>query len=200
VAGFPALLASRPDWVGFNVTIPHKSGILPYLDQVDTAAQEVGAVNCIGVRSGRLWGFNTDVYGFERSLRGEFQVENVRQALILGSGGGSKAVAWVLQRKGITCTLISRKPELTGYAGIERLLNKVEMVVNTTPIGMSPNIHERPEFPYFALTPNHFVYDLIYNPDETVFLQLAKQQGCRTCNGLSMLVGQAEKSWEIWGL
>jgi shikimate dehydrogenase len=218
LSDFPELLRANPDFCGLNVTVPHKIGVMFYLDWVHPDAKEVGAVNCIrisaespiaAVFSGevgikdhefRLEGFNTDVYGFEISLKPLLQPQHT-QALILGSGGASRAVKYVLNKLKIYNTTVSRESD------VERLLyqdltaehlDKYKLIINTTPLGMAPNEEKCPDIPYEALTSEHLLYDLIYNPAETVFLQKGREQGATTKNGSEMLILQAEKSWEIW--
>jgi shikimate dehydrogenase len=195
------ILLSEPYLAGFNVTIPHKENIIPFLDDLDASAQEVGAVNCVKKVGKTLIGYNTDVYGFEKSLLPLVDKNKQIQALILGTGGAAKAVAYVLQKNGIKYVQVSRNPafgKLT-YAQINpETIATYSLIINCTPLGMFPLINESPNIPYQLLTPNHIAYDLIYLPVETQFLQRCKQQGAATKNGLEMLHLQAEKSWEIW--
>lgn len=188
---------------GLNVTIPYKEQILNHLDELDPLAQEVGAVNCITLRNGKTKGYNTDIYGFSQSIKPFLDVNHER-ALLLGTGGASKAVAYALKKIGVQTFSVSsdaaKKSENTFlYADLNKqIMSAFRLIVNTTPLGTFPDVTECPDLPYEQLTANHFVYDLIYNPSETLLLQKAKQQGATVMNGLSMLQLQAEKSWEIW--
>jgi len=204
IEGLKDLLDRLPDLEGLNVTIPYKEQVLRFLDSTDPAAGEIGAVNTIKINhSGdtySLTGFNTDVWGFEISLK-EGLHEWHRRALILGTGGASKAVAWVLKKVGIPYTLISRnrKAGALCYGDVDKdLLQRSLLIVNCTPAGMFPKTDEAPPLPYQWLTPRHYLYDLIYNPGETLFLQKGREAGAYCRNGLAMLHLQAEKSWEIW--
>ncbi len=207
----PGLLRAHPDLRGLNVTIPHKQAVLPYLDVLDETAAAVGAVNCIRIRAGRLEGFNTDVYGFERSCSANLQVgadpnrQPVgwrRSALILGTGGASKSVAFVLKKHGLDFKFVSRRPsgpDEISYASLAGALSPLpRLIVNTTPLGMAPNTDSCPDLPFERLGPEHLVYDLVYNPPETLLLQRAAARGCAVRNGLEMLHLQAEKAWDIW--
>lgn len=192
------LVIDHPDLKGFNVTIPYKEAILPYLDELDETAKAIGAVNTVKVLpNGRLKGFNTDVIGIERTLKNTI----ASPALILGTGGASKAVQYVLHQKGIPFHLVSRDPN-KGHFTYETLTPTVIkehlLIINATPVGMAPNINEAPLIPYEALTPQHILFDLIYNPEETRFLRKGKAKGALTINGLSMLHAQAKASWELW--
>jgi shikimate dehydrogenase len=196
------LLATRPQLQGLNVTIPYKEAVLPFLHELDSSAAEVGAVNCIRIRSGRRKGFNTDVFGFDKSLTDFWSSWPAgKQALVLGSGGASKAVTAVLRRRGLPYQVVSRNGGFTYtrlHARASEILEKTALIVHTTPLGMAPDVDGCPDLPYSLLGPQHFVYDLVYNPAETLLLRRASGQGCQTCNGLPMLYGQAEKAWEIW--
>jgi len=208
ISDLPVLLAKHHDLQGLNVTIPYKEAVLPYLQTLDETARAAGAVNCILVRDGRLSGYNTDVYGFEKSLLNWQTAEGRRinkegHALILGTGGASKAVAYVLKKLGIDFQFVSRSPSghnQIEYAKIPFIINHSSFIINTTPLGMAPHTDQCPDLPYHQLGPQHFVYDLIYNPTETLLLCRAKAQGCAIQNGLAMLHLQAEKSWEIWNV
>jgi len=218
LSDFPELLRANPRLCGLNVTVPYKIGVMYYLDWVHPDAKEVGAVNCIRISaespiaaafSGevgiqdhefRLEGFNTDVYGFEQSLIPLLQPQHT-QALILGSGGASRAVKYVLNKLKIYNTTVSRESD-SGRILYQDLttehLDKYKLIINTTPLGMAPDTDKCPDIPYEALTGEHLLYDLIYNPAETMFLQKGREQGAVTKNGSEMLILQAEKSWEIW--
>lgn len=208
------LLESQPQLSGLNVTIPHKETIIPYLYELDATAKSVGAVNCIKIEnifnSGlktqnlRLKGYNTDVFGFKQSIK-PFLESHHEKALILGTGGGSKAVEYVLKEIGIECFFVSReksdKPNYLTYEEVnEHVINACKLIVNATPLGMYPNGNTFPNIPYEHLSSGHFLYDLVYNPEETEFLKQGKAQDSKTMNGLSMLHLQAEKAWEIWNM
>jgi len=187
---------------GFNVTIPHKQNILPFLNEIDEEAKGVGAVNTVKVLpNGNLIGYNTDVFGFRQSLK-PFLESHHERALILGTGGASKAVNYVLKNLGISVLFASRNPNNTNqiaYCDInEFVIKSHKLIVNTTPLGMSPNEDSCPEIPYQFLSTEHLLYDLVYNPAETIFLKNGKSCSAKTLNGLSMLHLQAEKAWEIW--
>ncbi len=195
------LLANEPDLAGFNVTIPHKETIIPMLDNLDVSAREVGAVNCVCKTGNKLVGYNTDVFGFENTLLPLIQNKRIHQALILGTGGAAKAVAYVLRKNGILNTYVSRNPTAgqLAYADLTPAhFTSHKLIINCTPLGMFPNIDAAPPIPYEQITPDHIAYDLIYLPIETIFLTFCKQQGATTKNGLEMLHLQAEKSWDIW--
>lgn len=190
-----------PELEGLNVTIPYKEAVLPFLDEPDPVVREMGACNCIRIRHGRLYGFNTDVIGFEQSLREKWKPED-RRALILGTGGSSKAVAWVLRKMGIAFLLVSRKPGPEGRLAYEDLNEKIirehPLIVNCTPLGMHPHTEAMPPIPYEYVGADHYLFDLIYNPPKTVFLKEGEQRGARTKNGADMLKIQADASWAIW--
>lgn len=198
---FPGLCVYEKNLSGLNVTIPYKQEILPYLDTIDPEAERIGAVNTIKFTQGKKIGYNTDVYGFESSLMPMLENHH-RFALVLGTGGASKAVVHVLNKLGIDWKLVSSSKlnqNTLSYNDIDTLLMKdATLIINTTPLGMFPDISGAPEIPYSCITAKHLCYDLIYNPEETTFLKLAKQYGAATKNGLEMLHLQAEKSWHIW--
>lgn len=187
---------------GLNVTIPYKQEILPFLDEMDEEALGIGAVNTIKILPGnKLKGFNTDTYGFETALKSCWRGSEKR-ALILGTGGASKAVAYVLRKIGIEYLYVSRKKgkhRTITYDAIDRdLLSLHQLIINCSPVGTYPNVDECPDLPYEHLTEKHLLFDLIYNPEKTIFLQKGEKAGCLIMNGYSMLVHQAEKAWEIW--
>jgi shikimate dehydrogenase len=188
---------------GFNVTIPYKQEIIPHLDEITPEAKAIGAVNCVEIIDGRWIGHNTDYIGFKRTLLPliENRVEN---ALILGTGGASLAVAYVLKELGIRFFFVSRNPQNEQTCSYEQvtplLLDKCKLIVNTTPVGQFPQVDEKPNLPYSSLTDQHVLYDLIYNPETTAFLQEGISRGTRYCNGRSMLEIQAEESYKIWNL
>jgi shikimate dehydrogenase len=186
---------------GLNVTIPYKEAIIPFLDELDSTATGVGAVNTVVFRNGKKIGFNTDVFGFETSLVGICNPDNKTKALILGTGGSSKAVAYVLKKLGIEFQFVSRtqNENTLSYTDLKpQTILEHQLIINTTPLGMFPEILAAPDIPYSFITSQHVLFDLIYNPEETEFLKRGKQQGAQTKNGLEMLQLQAEKSWEIW--
>jgi shikimate dehydrogenase len=184
-----------------NVTIPYKEAVIPFLDELDDIAKAVGAVNCIHFRNGKTKGYNTDVFGFEMSIK-PFLENRYERALILGTGGASKAVAFVLERWGIPFHLVSRNPQGERELGYDVLKSEVmhhfPLIINTTPLGTYPDIDACPYLPYEGLSERHFLYDLIYNPEETTFLRLGRLAGAKTMNGHAMLMLQADRSWQIW--
>lgn len=199
-----SLLENHDDLAGLNVTIPYKELVIPFLDTLSEAAAEIGAVNTILPTPEGLKGYNTDAPGFEKSLRESWTGDLPEGALILGSGGASKAVKYVLgSRLNISTVLkVSRTPEgrdQCSYAALESLdWTKFRLVVNTTPLGTYPNVDQKPTLPYHLFSPRHLAFDLVYNPAETAFLAAAKAQGAKIVNGYDMLVNQAEASWKIW--
>lgn len=203
ITELPALIARKPGLLGLNVTIPYKEAVLPYLDELDPAAAEIGAVNTIHFKDGRSIGYNTDVVGFQNSLD-DFLMANggpSGQALILGTGGAAKAVAWVLGNRDVDFHYVSRNPlaDQLSYEQVnETFIADIDLIVNTTPLGMAPKIETCPDIPYHCLGKGHRLYDLVYNPAETLFLKQGRLQGAATLNGLAMLHGQAEAAWSIW--
>jgi shikimate dehydrogenase len=197
---FPALLTTRPDIRGLSVTIPHKQTVILYLDAIDDIARTVGAVNCIAFKNGIKKGYNTDVIGFERSLAPLLQPQH-RQALILGTGGAAKAVAYVLEKLGIVYKNVSRtnKDGAVPYEAITPdTIAAHTLIINASPSGMLPHAETFPPLPYQAIGTQHLLYDLVYKPEETKFLTLGKEQGATTKNGFEMLLLQADAAWEIW--
>ena len=201
----PHLLASEPNLCGLNVTIPYKQAVLPFMDKLQEDAQAIGAVNVIRLEGSKLIGYNSDAYGFEISLMQFLGKNNLHksdiQALILGTGGASLAVRFVLERIGFPYRYVSRKKmvgEFTYSEVTPEVMRSHRLVVNCTPLGTYPNEDTFPELPYQAVTGNHFFYDLVYNPAETLFLKNARLNGASTMNGLTMLHLQAERSWDIW--
>ncbi len=187
------------DLLGLNVTIPYKEVVIPFLDEIDESAAAIGAVNTIKIVGGKTKGFNTDVWGFEQSLRP--LLTHHQKALILGTGGAAKAVQFVLDKLYIAYKLVSRTPEKKeiAYTEIDKnLLSEYTIIVNTTPLGMSPKVNACPNLPYEHIHKRHLLYDLVYNPAETLFMQKGKTQGAVVKNGLEMLELQAEKAWDIW--
>ncbi len=212
------LLDDHPGLLGLNVTVPHKINVLKYLDWIEHDAKNAGAVNCIRIHkespvlaafSGelgvndhdfRLEGFNTDIYGFEMSLRPLLK-EHQDKALVLGNGGAAKAVKCVLDNLGIAYQLVTRKPQTNSilFADLKpHHISQHTLIINTTPVGTSPKIDECPPIPYEFITKQHLLYDLIYNPEKTLFLKKGEERGAAIKNGYEMLLLQAEKSWEIW--
>jgi shikimate dehydrogenase len=201
---FPDLIAADNELCGLNITIPYKSEIIKFLDVIDIEAEEIGAVNVVKIlRSGRhisLSGFNSDITGIRDSLL-PYIGENTAEALVLGTGGSSRAVCYVLKKAGVKVNLVSRdrKPGTILYTEISSaILENTCLIINTTPLGMYPDIESKPEIDYARLTDRHILFDLVYNPELTSFLRIGKEQGCVVISGLRMLYSQAEKAWEIW--
>lgn len=197
-------LIAKTEFSGLNVTIPYKEKVIPYLDELDETAAEIGAVNVIRfIREdgkSRLKGYNSDAIGFRNSIL-PYLKEDHRNALILGTGGASKAVDHTLRKQGLRTTFVSRNPGpgALAYEDLNReIMAENTVIVNSTPVGMYPNIDFCPDIPYEYLTNKHLLYDVIYRPDETMFLQKGKAQGAVTVNGMEMLYGQARAAWEIW--
>jgi shikimate dehydrogenase len=198
-------LLQRPDLRGLNVTIPHKQAVLPYLDRLDASAEKVGAVNVIKVEAdGTRTGYNSDYYGFRQSLE-DWLVALSRttadlQALVLGTGGASKAVVAALTDLGIPYKAVSRTKTLDNlsYDELPGVIDQYTLLINCSPVGTYPKVNEAPALPYEQLTDRHLLYDLVYNPAETRFMQLGQERGAATMNGYQMLVLQAEKAWAVW--
>ncbi|MCO6496117.1 MAG: shikimate dehydrogenase [Chitinophagaceae bacterium] len=193
-------LRGNADLQGFNITIPHKVNILAYLDSMESVCAEIRSCNCVKVEQEKWRGFNTDVTGFENSLRPFLKPEH-KKALVLGTGGASKAVNFVLQKLGIEVLEVSRmrRGKILSYSDLDKeILATHTLWVNTTPVGMAPHTEETLPLDFNMLTPDHLVYDLIYNPEKTRLLQIAEEKGAAIKNGLEMLVIQAEESWSIW--
>ncbi len=200
IGNFPQLRDWHPDLKGLNVTIPYKQAIIPFLDDIDFSALMIRAVNTIYFVNGKTKGFNTDYIGFWDSIKKLLEPQHT-QALVLGTGGSSKAVVFALTQMGINAQYVSRTPEQgqLGYADItEEVLQAHTLIINTTPLGMAPRIDEAPDIPYQYITDQHLLYDLTYNPAETLFLKKGAAQGAAIKNGLEMLQLQAEASWKIW--
>lgn len=204
IQDLPQIIATEGEALrGFNVTIPYKEAILPYLHEVSAVAREIGAVNCVAVswKEGRyrLKGYNTDVIGFAEDIAPH--LSGHQQALVLGTGGAAKAVVVALQQLGLSVTLVSRTPQM-GVLTYDTLSDEVmaahTVIVNTTPCGMYPKVEDCPPIPYERLTPSHLLYDVVYNPEVTRFLALGRAQGAQVLGGLGMLHGQAEAAWSIW--
>ena len=203
ISDFPDLLKQH-EFSGLNVTIPYKQKIIDYLDELDETAAEIGAVNVVKfIRDNdtlRLKGYNSDAIGFEKSLKPHLQ-PNHRKALILGTGGASKAVDYTLKKLGIETTFVSRNKQSDNltYDMLDKdVMNNYQLIVNTSPVGTFPHTDECPAIPYQHLGKSHFLYDLVYNPEETLFLKKGRAQGAQGINGKEMLVGQAVAAWDIW--
>lgn len=193
-------IKTDPDIIGLNVTIPYKQDVIPYLNDLDSKAEKIGAVNTIKFGKNGLKGFNTDAYGFQKSLEPFLQPHH-QKALILGTGGASKAIAFVLDELNISHTSVSRKPGPKQYAYTDltkEIMLEHHIIINCTPLGTHPDITAKPDIPYACLNDKHLLYDLIYNPEKTAFLKMGEVQGATITNGLRMLELQAEKAWEIW--
>ncbi len=200
----PSIIDENPDLEGFNVTIPYKQQILPFIDRLDPAAEAIGAVNCVRVVRGEgrpvLYGYNTDCDGFERSLLSMIGAQRPR-ALILGAGGAARAVAYVLSRLGMEFLFVSRimGPDVLAYEQVTpEILAECRLLINATPLGTYPNVEPAPGIDYALLTPRHYLHDLVYNPSLTTFLDRGRVRGAMVKNGYHMLVGQALRSWEVW--
>lgn len=196
----PQLLIDNPNIVGLNVTIPYKEDVLPFLYFQNEIVSEIKACNCINIVDGKLYGYNTDVIGFKQSLQKCLEPDH-KKALILGTGGSAKAVRYALKSLRISYLNVSRNKTLDTitYEEINAdLLNEYSVIINTSPLGMYPNVSDSPPIPYSQITPQHLLFDLIYNPEKTVFLQKGEEQGAKICNGSEMLLLQAEESWRIW--
>ncbi len=200
IESFPGVLAT-PGLAGLNVTIPYKEMVIPYLDEMTDVVRETGACNCIRIRDGKLTGFNTDVIGFEGSLLTGLKPAH-DQALVLGTGGAAKAVQWVLRKLKIPFITVSRRPGPEGTLTYEEISSSIlashRLIINTTPLGMFPRVEECPPIDLTQVGSNHFLFDLIYNPETTRFLQYGIDRGATTRNGFDMLLRQAEESWKIW--
>ena len=186
---------------GFNVTIPYKEEIIKFLDEIDEAAKTIGAVNTIKKINNKYIGFNTDFIGFEKSLLGLIENKKPENALILGSGGASKAVKYVLNKLNIKYSTVSRKSGKSEfiYENLNNeIINSFKLIINCSPVGTYPNTNDSPNIPYEYLTEDHILYDLIYNPAETLFLKKGRKSGCKIKNGLEMLEVQANEAWRIW--
>lgn len=205
IESFPNLLIEDTNIKGLSVTIPHKQNIIEYLDILSPEAKATGAVNSIQVkREGNkilTKGYNTDIYGFKHSLLPFIEGHNKKlSALILGTGGAAKAVAYALNECGIEYKFVSRKSEKNklSYKQVKEVLANYKLIINTTPLGMYPKVEECPDIPYELLDENYYLFDLTYNPELTTFLSKGKEKGAKIMNGLKMLHLQAEKSWSLW--
>ncbi len=189
------------EYEGLNVTIPYKETIIPFLDELSPEAKEIGAVNTIRIQNGQTIGYNTDAFGFHQSIK-PFLTNRHERALILGTGGAAKAIAYTLEKIGISCIFLSRNPskenEFLYEACNEYMLQACKLIVNCTPIGMFPHIDEKPPVQLRGIDSEHLIIDLIYNPEKTNFLSEAETLGATILNGHSMLKEQALKAWDIW--
>ena len=198
------LISSNSDLCGLNVTIPYKSAVIKYLDFIDEQAKSVGAVNVLKLKRSAdkvvLKGFNSDIDGFRNSIS-PYLGERVINALVLGTGGGAKAVCYVLGNFGINITSVDiiKLEGVLNYSDLtDNILISNQLIINTTPLGMFPDILGKPELNYKCLNKDHILFDLVYNPELTSFLKAGKEQGCTIISGIKMLYGQAERAWEIW--
>ena len=197
----PDILTNNPDLRGFNVTIPYKEKIISLLDDIDIIAKKIGSVNTVKISDGKLIGYNTDYLGFRESIISWLPNTNI-SALVLGSGGSSKAIKYVLDDLRISYKVISRdsKDMKISYKELKNLsmISTSKLIINTTPLGMSPNVDGFPDIDYNLINNKHFVFDLVYNPIKTKFLSLCEERGANIKNGYEMLVAQAEEAWKIW--
>jgi shikimate dehydrogenase len=190
-------LFKDPELLGFNVTIPYKEKIIDYLDELSDEAKEIGAINCVLIENGKKTGYNTDAFGFEKTLK-IHRKSHHDSALILGNGGAAKAVEYVLNKNGISTKIVSRKSELNFDNLDKETVQNHQIIVQCTPLGTFPNTEDCLEFPFDGLSKEHLVIDLIYNPNYTKFIIQSAEKGAKTVNGYYMLEQQAEKAWEIW--
>jgi len=195
------LLENQPELEGLNVTIPYKEMVLSFLDDSSPEVKEIRACNCIRISGGRLHGYNTDISGFEQSLYSCTKPERHKKALILGTGGSARAIRYVLNKSGIEYKNVSRKPG-SGIFSYEQLTDEIirshTLIINTTPLGMFPRVIEAPPIPYQYIGKDHLLFDLIYNPEKTLFMKKGEKAGAQIQNGYDMLVFQAEENWKIW--
>lgn len=196
------LIAGHPDLRGFAVTIPYKKKIIRFLDEGTDAVRQMIACNCVKIEDGKLKGYNTDVIGFEKSFVKQLLPHHAK-ALILGTGGAAEAVAYVLRKMGIEYLFVSRSKEIkagtVSYKALAAaLIEDHTVIINCTPLGTYPDVESHPHIPYQYLTPNHYLFDLVYNPSQTTFLKKGMEQGAAVCNGKEMLEIQAEENWRIW--
>lgn len=199
IEDFPALIKEQ-NLSGLNVTIPYKQQVIEYLDELDSIAEEIGAVNLIKFENGKRKGYNTDVHGFRESLKNLIGKQKPK-ALIIGTGGSSKAVSYALKELGIEFNFVSRRKtsEVFTFSDLnQEIISEHLLIINTTPLGMFPNESDCAPIPYPFISPAHFLFDLVYNPAETLFLKNGKAQGASVKNGYEMLVLQAEENWRIW--
>ncbi|GET46750.1 shikimate dehydrogenase family protein [Capnocytophaga felis] len=200
IGELPQKLQENPNIQGMNVTIPYKKEIISMLAKLDPISEQIGAVNTIKITKKGLVGYNTDHFGFSESLK-PFLEQQHTKALILGTGGASNAVAYALKMLGISFRFVSRNPKMGqfSYADLSpQIIGKYKIIINCTPLGTFPNVEDFPPIPYQFLTSEHLLYDLIYNPEKTIFLQKGEKKNATIINGRKMLELQAEKAWEIW--
>jgi shikimate dehydrogenase len=203
ISEFPEVLKQNPGLKGLSVTVPYKEQIIPFINELSEEAKAIGAVNCINFENGKTAGYNTDVFGFKTSIKPFLEPKHNR-ALIFGTGGSSKAVAYALKQIGVDCFFVTsheykKTPNTFFYYELSPIIfSQFLLLVNCTPVGMFPETSVALPIPFSYVTENHLAYDLIYNPTETVFLKNCKEKGAITINGYSMLQLQAEKAWEIW--
>jgi shikimate dehydrogenase len=190
-------LLSTPDLLGFNVTIPYKEKIIDYLDDLSDEAEKIGAVNCVLIENGKKTGYNTDAFGFEKTLL-LHKRPHQNSALILGSGGAAKAVKYVLDKHGISSITVSRNSETNFENLTQETVKDHQLIIQCTPVGTFPNVEDCLNFPFEGISKDHLIIDLIYNPNYTQFIIKASEKGAKTVNGYYMLEQQAEKAWEIW--
>lgn len=200
IEGLKEVIQKNPGLNGLNVTIPYKESVISYLAERSDTVKRIGACNCIKILNGKMIGYNTDTIGFKKTLIEKLKPHH-KKALILGRGGAAKAVEFVLEELSIEWKYVSRKPSVQHFS-YEQLtpgiIREYTLIINTTPLGMFPNIIQAPPIPYEALTSRHLLYDLIYNPEKTLFLQMGERAGAEIMNGYKMLLIQAEESWKIW--
>lgn len=199
---FSEIIKNKDNLSGFNVTAPYKLEIIPFLNELDITAKEIGAVNCIKVKKNTLIGYNTDIYGFTKSLEKHIN-KNIKSALILGTGGAAKAVSFGLKSLNINYKFVTSSIKINAsticYSDLNsEIIKNTQLIINATPLGIFPNINEKPNIPYTSINSNHILFDLIYNPAETLFLKEGKKRGAKIINGYEMLKLQAEKAWEIF--
>jgi len=200
ITEFPELIKTSENLKGLSVTIPYKETVIPYLNELEPSAKTIGAVNTIKITPSGLKGYNTDAYGFQKSLEPYLKAHH-KKALILGTGGASKAIAYVLEQLGISFKFVSRTGKNKGYtyaALNQAIVEENTLIINCSPLGTFPNITDKAAIPYTHISEKHLLFDLIYNPEKTAFLSHGQQQGATIINGLPMLEYQAEKAWEIW--
>lgn len=195
------LIADTPALSGFNVTIPYKQQIIPYLDALDDEARAIGAVNCVKIADGQLTGYNTDIAGIRVSLDELLGTATIDAALVLGTGGASQAVQYVLAQRDIPYSIVSRDCAKGNFTYDELdydVMQSHHLVINTSPVGMYPHVDQAPLIPYAMLTPEHYLFDLVYNPEQTLFAHMGAERGAHALTGLRMLYAQAEAAWDIW--
>jgi shikimate dehydrogenase len=200
IEDLPKIIYENTDLQGLNITIPYKESVLQFLDESNELVKQTGACNCIKILDRKLIGYNTDVIGFEKALLNKIDPSH-KNALVLGTGGAAKAVEFVLRKTGIDYKHVSRHPSANIFSYkqlIPEVIEKNTLIINTTPLGMYPNITEFPPLPYEAITEKHLLFDLVYNPAKTLFLRKGEERGASIQNGYDMLVYQAEESWNIW--